>query len=164
MPTSTPSSTDLLVLKVWRPDDDLLTAIRKMFAYGPGDDRATGYLFGDGQSWPEPLECSGRLLLDALDRDLGIRFEVVAFQAYRNGSGCDWHADTPFDAQAVLSLGATRTFGTRPVGGAPTWIVVSHGDLMVMPSGFQQSHQHCVPVEAETGERVSIVFRTVARS
>ncbi len=127
--------------------------------YGPGEDRATGSLYGDGHDWPPSVPD----LLDQLDALLNIRFTHVAFQAYRNGSGCGWHADTPFDAQAVLSLGTTRTFGIRPIGGEPEWIQVEHGDLVYMPPGFQAGWEHCVPVEDIPGERVSLVFRTVAK-
>ena len=137
------------VLPGWLGDADLLPAVRSLFEFGD-EDRATGYLSED---WG---------LLDRLESDLGVRFTIVAFQAYRNGSGCDWHADTPFDAQAVLSLGATRTFGVRLLpSGSPTWISVKHGDLVYMPPGFQDEWEHCVPVEPDKpGERVSLVFRT----
>ncbi len=36
---------------------------------------------------------------------------------------------------------------------------LAHGDLLVMPAGFQDEWEHCVPVEDATGERCSIVFR-----
>ena len=137
------------VLPGWLGDTDLLPGVRSLFDFAT-EDRATGYISED---WG---------LLDRLESDLGVRFTIVAFQAYRNGSGCDWHADTPFDAQAVLSLGATRTFGVRlPPSGSPTWISVKHGDLIYMPPGFQDEWEHCVPVEPDKpGERVSLVFRT----
>jgi alkylated DNA repair dioxygenase AlkB len=144
----------------------LLAAVRTLFEYGPGEDRATGYLYGDGQPWPQALAELGHALLDDLEQLLAVRFEVVAFQAYRNGAGCPWHADTPFDAQAVLSLGATRTFGVRRTGDgrSSTMRGVADGDLVVMPSGFQTEWEHCVPVEEEPGERVALVFRTIVRS
>lgn len=158
MPDSTTTS-DLCLVRGWRTGPELLPVVRPLFEFDPGDDRATGALLGD-RPWPAPLSDLGPALVDELDQLLGVRFPIVAFQAYRNGSGCDWHADDPFDAQAILSLGVTRTFGTRPNGGVPTWLQVSHGDLVFMPSGFQQTHQHCVPVEDVPGERISLVFRT----
>jgi alkylated DNA repair dioxygenase AlkB len=154
--------TDLMIYPSWAPDDALLAAVRGLFVYGPGEDRATGQLFGD-QDWPESLVEHGPLLLKRLNALLNVAFTHVAFQAYRNGSGCEWHADEPFDSQAVLSLGATRTFGTRRPGGGPVWTTVRNGDLVVMPSGFQAEWEHCVPIEGERGERISLVFRTVAR-
>jgi alkylated DNA repair dioxygenase AlkB len=147
----------------WFDDPMLFMALRSSFSYEPGDDRATGYLFGSGQNWPPQLEGAGPVLLDLLQHHTGVRFEVVAFQAYKNGSGTDWHADTPFDEQAILSLGVTRTFGVRRIGEDPFWISVEHGDLIYMSSGYQDAWQHCVKVEDVPGERCSLVFRTVKR-
>lgn len=155
---------DLSVLKGWRSEPGILAAVHEQFTYDPGEDRATGYLFAAGeQGWPPALASTGPGLLDDLDALLGTRFTIVAFQAYRDGSGCDWHTDGPFDAQAVLSLGVTRTFGIRRPGGEPIWIPVAHGDLVSMPSGFQAEWEHCIPVEDVKGERISLVFRTAAR-
>jgi 2OG-Fe(II) oxygenase superfamily len=153
MPTST--SSELAIRRGWYGGQALLDDVRQQFTYGPGEDRATGYLDVTAE-WL-------RSTVAKLELDI-MRYPVVAFQAYRNGSGCDWHADTPFDAQAILSLGATRTFGVRLLPGAPTWISVHHGDLVYMPSGFQNEWQHCVPVEPDKpGERISLVFRTAAK-
>ena len=113
--------------------------------------------------WSVAFAGRGVGLLDRLRAATDVQFSTVAFQAYRNGSGCDWHADSPFDAQAILSLGVARTFGSRWVGGEPDWITVADGDLLYMPPGFQDQHQHCVPAEDVPGERISMVFRTVAR-
>jgi alkylated DNA repair dioxygenase AlkB len=156
---------ELEVYRGWGVESSLLLdALRRTFHYGPGEDRATGVLHGEGRTWPQPLGILGPALLGRLHRLLDIHFEQVAFQAYRNGSGCDWHTDTPFDTQAILSLGASRTFGVRRPGKTPQWTVVKHGDLAVMPSGFQQRWEHCVPEEpAVPGERVSLVFRTAVR-
>lgn len=152
---------ELGVHRAWHPDPELLAAVRAEFTYGPGDDRATGYLYGE-HGWPAPLATAGPALLAGLDALLGVRFTIVAFQAYRDGAGCGWHTDSPFDAQAVLSLGVTRTFGTRRPDTDPIWTRVGHGDLVFMPSEFQAEWEHCVPVEHVPGERVSLVFRTVA--
>lgn len=155
---------DVSVHRAWRRDPALLDAVRAVFTYGPGEDRATGYLYGAGeQAWPAPLAELGPQVLGEL-LDAGCPdFTIVAYQAYLNGSGCGWHTDTAFDAQAILSLGITRTFGLRRHDGDPTWIRVHHGDLLVMPSGFQDEWEHCVPTEDASGERISLVFRTVAR-
>jgi len=158
----TEAVTNLQVFPGWvNPEStDLLHALRSTFEFD--GDRATGYLYGDGLHWQADVAPPLAMLLALLERTVGVPFTIVAFQAYRNGSGCDWHADTPFDAQAVLSLGATRTFGVRLLpSGSPTWISVKHGDLVYMPPGFQDEWEHCVPVEPDKpGERVSLVFRT----
>ena len=154
----------LQVFRKWNADPDLLDAVRGLFTYGPNDDRATGIIYGEGRSWSSSFRTLGPRLLADLKREFGISYEIVAFQAYKNGAGCDWHTDSPFDAQAVLSLGATRTFGVRRLdGSALSLIPVADGDLVVMPSGFQQEWQHSVPVEDVEGERCSLVFRTVER-
>src|SRR5262245_21464629 len=114
----------LEVHPAWWPDADLtLAAARTAFRYGPGEDRATGYLYGDGQRCSPALATEGDRLLEGLDEKLGLRYSHVAFQAYRNGSGCDWHTDA-FNEQAVLSLGASRRLGIRRPGGDPQWTTV----------------------------------------
>jgi alkylated DNA repair dioxygenase AlkB len=115
------------------------------------------------REWPEGLANLGTGLLAELGHLVKEAFSVVAFQGYRNGAGCPWHADTPFDAQAVLSLGATRTFGVRRPGEDPQWTQVNHGDLVYMPPGFQNEWEHTVAEEDADGERCSLVFRTKAR-
>jgi alkylated DNA repair dioxygenase AlkB len=141
-----------MILRRWRLDHDLLLdQVRGCFTYAPDDNRATGWL---DEAWIAPLQ-------DDLEQHLGVRFTTTVFQAYRDGrAGCDWHADPSADAQAILSLGASRTLGTR-------WRDVEHfdrvdaGDLVYMPPGFQDDWEHCIPSEpAVTGERISLVFRT----
>jgi alkylated DNA repair dioxygenase AlkB len=154
---------DLDVHRKWNEDPGLLAATKELFTYDT-DNRANGYLYVEGgQDWPPSFAEHGAKLLVGLEQSLGVRFTIALFQAYRDGSGVGWHADEGYDVQAILSLGVTRTFGIRPLGGGdPQWIQVGHGDLMVMPSGFQAEWQHCVPVEDVTGERCSLVFRAVA--
>lgn len=158
------SSVKLQYLPGWGQFPDLLDVMRQTYTYPSGEDRVGGYLYSEGeQSWPDPLVSIGPELLASLVALLRVRFTTVVFQAYRNGSGCDWHADTAFDAQAVLSLGVTRTFAVRPLDGPPRYTSVAHGDLVYMPPGFQSQWEHSVPTEDVEGERCSLVFRTVKR-
>ena len=153
------------VLRGWRGGDtQLLPAVRRVFAYDerePG--RATGWLwFPAGPpvtAWPGPLADLGPWLLADLKTELGTAFTVCCFQAYRDGTGVGWHADPQWSAQAILSLGVTRSFGLRGPGGE-TFTRLAHGDLLFMPPGFQDEWQHCVPEEEAPGERVSLVFRS----
>src|SRR5215475_94925 len=126
---------ELSLRRGWCQGDAVLSALRECFSYTPaGADRATGYLYSEGdQLWPEPLAVLGPALLGMLATDLDVKFTVVAFQAYRDGAGCDWHTDTPFDSQAVLSLGVSRVFAVRS-GDRVEAHQVHHGDLVVMPS------------------------------
>src|SRR5262245_53832247 len=151
------TKTELAIHRGWYDKAGLLGTLRDLVTYEPGDDRATGYI--------QPLGWLGPLV-DRLESDLGIRFPIVAFQAYRNGAGTEWHSDDPFADQAVLSLGVTRTFAIRPMdrlasGGGE--YPVHHGDLAVMPAGFQDEWEHRVVPDNSTGERISLVFRTPKR-
>jgi alkylated DNA repair dioxygenase AlkB len=163
MPSATIAG--LVVHRNWRDDPALLAAVRRCFTWPPGEDRATGCLYApaDGTGWPPPLAAIGPDLLGALEETVGTRFPICAFQAYRAGAGCGWHADAPFAAQAILSLGVTRTFGWRRNDGSDEeQALVSHGDLVVMPDGFQRDWQHRVPEDGTEGERIALVFRVPA--
>jgi alkylated DNA repair dioxygenase AlkB len=154
--------TDLLVHRNWTDDPGLLPALRELFTYD-SEGRANGYLYHEGaQPWPASFAQHGERLLVDLERALGVRFMIALYQAYLDGAGVHWHTDEGYDVQAILSLGVTRTFGTRRTDGDPVWTQVDHGDLLVMPPGFQSQWQHCVPVEDVPGERCSLVFRAVA--
>lgn len=138
----------------WWPDTaDILDLLRAEFTYDD-DGRSAGYL---DRPWLTPL-------YDQLERHLDVRFTHTAFQAYRDGSACtDWHNDPPFDSQAILSLGATRTIALRAEG-MEEWIDLDDGDLLYMPPGFQQEWEHRIPPAPEvTAERCSLVFRTVCQ-
>jgi alkylated DNA repair dioxygenase AlkB len=88
----------------------------------------------------------------------GVRFEAACFQAYLNGAGVDWHHDRDWGVQAILSLGITRSFGLRR-SSEETFLSLAQGDLLLMPRGFQDEWEHCVPVDQVIGERCSLVFR-----
>jgi alkylated DNA repair dioxygenase AlkB len=155
---------ELRVIHAWLDDPDLLSAVRTTFNYEPGELRATGYLKDEYGDWTRTLTDLGPTLVGLLRDDLGVTYPIVAFQAYREGAGTEWHTDSPFDEQAVLSLGVTRTFAVRRVDGTDEQrIPVHHGDLVVMPSGFQDEWQHRVVPDETIGERISLVFRTPKR-
>ncbi len=63
---------------------------------------------------------------------------------------------------ASLSLGASRAFLVRPITSkkaVQTYILTSES-LLVMPAGFQQKYQHCVPKsKIACGTRVNLTFR-----
>ena len=146
----------------WRRDDTvLLPALRPLVTYKEG--RATGWLYlPEGPPptpWPGLFTTLGPRLLADLETTTGIRFTAVAYQAYLDGTGCGWHHDRGWDIQAILSLGVTRSLGLRNDDGQ-LLVPLVHGDLLLMPSGFQDHWEHCVPEEPVTGERCSLVFRT----
>jgi alkylated DNA repair dioxygenase AlkB len=149
-----------VIHRAWLPNpEEVLAALDECFNYGPGEERATGYLYvAAEQPWPQPLTKIGPRLLDELEWFLDIRFTIVAFQAYANGNAwTDWHADTAFDVQAILSLGATRTFGLNH-NGEPSYLSLAAGDLLFLPDHWSHSVR---PDPEVTKERCSLVFRTV---
>ena len=127
-------------------------------------DRATGWLYlpdrPPGTGWPPPFTSFGPQLLADLAAATGAGFTAVCFQAYRGGTGCGWHHDRDWAAQAILSLGATRSLALRRNGGEQELVPLTHGDLLYMPPGFQDEWEHCVPPEPVAGERFALVFRT----
>lgn len=167
-PASAGSSTQAEIWPGWATDPaTLLSALRGCFTYPEGEGRATGWLFTDDeQLWPPSLAELGPRLLNDLLGHVGVAYTDVAFQGYRDGEAAtSWHADSSFDAQALISLGATRSFGLkRPDGVDEHYIALTAGDLLVMPSGFQKVWLHCVPPDPHvTDERCSLVFRTRER-
>jgi alkylated DNA repair dioxygenase AlkB len=135
----------------------LLAALRECFTYHQG--RAGGHLYESG-TWVEQFALRGPHLLAAASAWPGVAFTSVSFQAYLDGSGCDWHTDKPYGDQAILSLGVTRSFGLRPPGGEPQWFAFADGDLLFMPERWaREDWEHSVAHEAVPGERCSLVFR-----
>ena len=145
----------------WTGGDGPLAALRRCFTY-PAGDRATGWLWLPDRpphvDWPAPFTELGPDLLAGLEADTGAVFTACCFQAYRDGAGVGWHHDRDWGAQAILSLGVTRSFAVRRPGEVCQFHL-SHGDLLYMPPGFQDTWEHCVPVEDVPGERCSLVFR-----
>ncbi|PVY96530.1 alpha-ketoglutarate-dependent dioxygenase AlkB [Actinomycetospora cinnamomea] len=96
----------------------------------------------------------------------GVRFDRVACNFYRDGQdSVAWHGDrVRFTHEApivaIVSLGAPRRFGLRPLGGgAATRLTVAGGDLLVMGGRCQHEWQHTVPKWPGAGPRVSVTFR-----
>ena len=115
---------------------------RLNFDYPDGEVRATG--------WLDPWEW--RVLMDAVGSELGCRFKALAFQAYRDGTATTPLHRDEYAHQAMLSIGATRTFlvdgDTFPV---------ADGDIIYLTD----REEHAVlPDPDVTAERCSLVFRS----
>jgi alkylated DNA repair dioxygenase AlkB len=96
----------------------------------------------------------------------GVRFDRVSANFYRHGDdSVAWHGDRVRFTHvaplvAIVSLGAPRRFGLRPVGAGPArWLTVVGGDLLVMGGRCQHDWQHTVPKATHGGPRVSMTFR-----
>lgn len=102
----------------------------------------------------------------ALGERYGVRFDRVSCNYYRHGDdSVAWHGDRvrythEAPIVAIVSLGAPRRFGLRPVAGGPsTRLTVAGGDLLVMGGRCQHEWQHTVPKWPGAGPRVSVTFR-----
>lgn len=122
----------------WRDDTD---GLRRRITVGYEDGRGTGYL---------PLNDWGDVV-DALYDRFGASFDTVCFQAYQDGGATvHWHSDN-YDRQAILSLGATRTFKVDRYT-----VKVFDGDLVYLTG----REWHAVLADpTEPGERLAVVFR-----
>ncbi len=117
--------------------------------------------------WTAPL----LIIQERLLATLGIRFNSVLCNLYRDGSDCvGWHADSERDLGdrptiASVSFGALRRFMLKPrKEGRPVEFTPAHGSLLVMGGDLQKHWLHQVPRTRENvGERINLTFRTVCR-
>lgn len=116
-------------------------------------------------------------LRDRLEQQLGVRFNSLLLNRYRDGSDrMGWHADDEpeLDPQAPiasLSLGVSRDlrFRPRPADGAATGtaaaafnLPLADGDLLVMEAPTQRHWQHALPERRRlSSERINLTFRLI---
>ncbi len=132
---------------------------------------------------PYPYKFSGRTLepagwtreIEALRETIGARYggdynSVLLNQYVNERDSVSWHSDDEpeMDSKhpiASVSLGASRLFRVRQIGSreARSYVLTS-GSLFVMPAGFQQNYEHCVPKSKKPcGDRVNLTFRRMNR-
>jgi alkylated DNA repair dioxygenase AlkB len=120
--------------------------------------------------WQEGAHAAGPSVLHELRLLISIRFGVVfdsiGCNLYRSGrDSVAWHRDrvaTTTDEPVIvlLTLGGTRPFIVRPLGGGPSLALrPAAGDLVVMGGRAQLDWEHCVPKVAHAEPRLSVVFR-----
>lgn len=115
--------------------------------------------------WDDPPAVV-RTMADELSRRYGLDLGVVSANLYRDGDdSVAWHGDRVGRKRsetvvAIVSLGATRRFLLRPKGGGGSvrYLPLS-GDLLVMGGTCQRTWEHSVPKCAESGPRISVMFR-----
>ena len=100
----------------------------------------------------------------------GVPFDRVSANLYRDGDdSVAWHGDRvrfthAEPVVAIVSLGAARRFGLRPLVGSDLsrgtrWLTLCGGDLLVMGGRCQHEWQHTVPKERTGDARISMTFR-----
>jgi len=116
--------------------------------------------------WPPVL----RKLRDGLQRRIGVRFNFVLANRYRDGNdSMGWHSDDerelgPSPIIASISFGATRPFRfrARDDSGRRVGIDLECGSLLLMWGRSQRSWQHALPkVRSADGVRINLTFRDV---
>jgi alkylated DNA repair dioxygenase AlkB len=162
------------------PEAEALLAVLQALPWTRGKFR--GHAVPREEVWigPYPYKFSGRTLetagwtpaIEAIRSQVGAQYggdyNSVLLNRYVDAQdSVSWHSDSEPEMDsahpiASLSLGASRTFLVRPVTGkdAVRTYVLTSGSLLVMPPGFQQRYQHCVPKsKTPCGSRINLTFR-----
>lgn len=136
-----------------------------------GDEDAV-YTYAREVHKPAPWTPHLLLLREALERDLGTRFNSVLANRYRDGrDAMGMHADDerelgPEPRIASVSLGMARAFVLAPKkgrAGERQKLRLTNGSLLVMGGPLQRDWKHGIPREAHVfEERLNLTFRVVA--
>jgi alkylated DNA repair dioxygenase AlkB len=124
-----------------------------------------------GSEWPlETMPYEIRLLLDDLSEFSGKDVNYASSVRYADGSDyMAWHQhkeDRGRDATVwIVSTGAERPFGFKPIGGKTTKIMATAGSLIILSSEANETHLHSVPkcASCET-VRYSVNCKSIPRT
>jgi alkylated DNA repair dioxygenase AlkB len=133
-----------------------------------GDAGAT-YTYSRTRFEPRPWTPALAALRDRLASEVGVRFNSVLANRYRDGhDAMGWHSDDepelgPEPVIASISVGAPRTFAFRArADGQRVDLVLEHGSLLVMSGRTQHAWRHAIPrTRRPLGERVNLTFRAI---
>jgi alkylated DNA repair dioxygenase AlkB len=135
-----------------------------------GDPHAS-YRYSGRTFVPQPWTPGLIAIRERLDARLGVRFDAVLANYYRDGDDTmGWHSDdepelgpaAPDDVLvASVSLGAARRFKLRAKRGKTELeLRLGGGDLLVMGGTTQRRFRHCVPRERTiAAPRLNLTFR-----
>jgi len=135
-------------------------------------DADAAYTYSRTRFEPQPWTPTVAALRDDLRERLGVRFNSVLANLYRDGrDSMGWHSDDepelgPRPLIASLSFGAARTFRlrSRATREAALSIELTHGSLLVMGGDTQALYQHALPKRARvTDPRINLTFRSIGR-
>ena len=106
-----------------------------------------------------------------LSKRYGVRFGGFGLNYYRDGrDSVAFHRDRELrhlddTLIAIVTLGATRPFHLRPLGGGRSLDVrPGSGDLLVMGGRCQTAWEHGVPKVATAGPRISVTLRWASKA
>jgi alkylated DNA repair dioxygenase AlkB len=133
-------------------------------------DCGVGYRYSDTQHRASGWSRETAALRELLCEQLGIRFNFVLLNLYRDGlDSMGWHADDEAELGrepciASLSLGVPRRFQLRARDGSGRRVAhdLEPGSLLVMWGDSQSTWQHALPRSTGTpGPRINLTFRRV---
>lgn len=133
-------------------------------------DPGTRYRYSGTLFEPHPWPRSLRTLRERLSAALGVDFNSVLVNRYRDGrDAMGWHRDDepelgPQPVIASISLGATRRFRLKADDAAvpPLSLDLPHGSVLVMRGHTQSRFRHALPRTARpVGERINLTFRRI---
>ncbi|QNP41414.1 alpha-ketoglutarate-dependent dioxygenase AlkB family protein [Lysobacter solisilvae (ex Woo and Kim 2020)] len=132
-------------------------------------DPDTAYRYSGSLFEPRPWPALLLPLRDRLSHELGVAFNSVLANLYRDGHDCmGWHSDDERELGAApviasVSLGATRRFVLKHRQ-TPQKLAIElpHGSLMVMAGMTQRHYRHALPRTVKpVGERINLTFRKI---
>ena len=133
-------------------------------------DPGAAYVYSRTRYEPNPWPAALRPVRERLREALGIEFNSVLANRYRNGGDAmGWHSDDEPELGlrpviASVSLGATRRFGvkSRAQAGDHLALDLPHGSLLVMSGETQTHYRHSLPrTSRAVGERINLTFRRI---
>jgi alkylated DNA repair dioxygenase AlkB len=138
---------------------------RRIQMYGPHGYRYSGLVHP-----PRPLLPRLDELRLRVEAATGLGFNSVLCNLYRDGrDSMGWHRDDDYahggqPAVASVSLGATRRFLLRPVGGGrSTPVELEAGSLLVLDGEGRTAWEHALPrTSRPVGARINLTFRSMA--
>lgn len=137
-------------------------------SYWIGDPGAS-YTYSGTRFVPQPWLSALQPLRMRLSNELGVAFNSVLANMYRDGRDCmGWHSDNeaelgPQPIIASLSLGAPRRFLFKACKGDRRIECLLHGgDLLVMDGHTQRHYRHALPRTAKpVAARINLTFRRI---
>jgi alkylated DNA repair dioxygenase AlkB len=123
------------------------------------------YEFSGRTLQPHPITPEIKKLQERIEEEFSGNYNSCLLNRYVGGKdSVAWHADDEDEMDdahqiASVSLGAARNFVIREVESKDkkTTFVLANGSLIIMPPGFQETHEHCVPkTKAVIGTRINL--------
>ena len=128
---------------------------------------STPYTYSGIENKAQPWTKATATIKNAIEEYTWLNFSSCLLNFYRDGSdSISWHSDDepelgPDPIIACLSLGGTRKFQVKDKRTKErTDYFLNSGSLLIMPPGFQRTHEHQIPkTKKPTQPRISLTFR-----